>query len=125
MKRDDIYTVTFPVTEALLPADIHEKLSEIHRQLRRTASSSKPKGEITIAAFVTQPSEPEPPNEPGGLERNLLEICRLAHKHEVQHWLDAPGTDTEKLAAILPLARECLAVLRDATENRSGGPRRA
>lgn len=41
-------------------------------------------------------------------EELLEEICRLAHKHEVQSWLDANGTDAEKLEAILPLARELL-----------------
>jgi hypothetical protein len=39
----------------------------------------------------------------------LREICHLAHKHEVQYWLDAPGSDTEKLTKILVLAREALA----------------
>jgi hypothetical protein len=47
------------------------------------------------------------------LEALLAEICRLAHKHEVQTWLDAPGTDAEKLHAILSRSREALAIVRE------------
>jgi hypothetical protein len=49
------------------------------------------------------------------LELILAEICAIAHKHEVQRWLDYPGTDAEKLAKVLGLAREALALVR-------GGP---
>lgn len=46
------------------------------------------------------------------IEQLLSDICQLAHKHEVQYWLDAKGTDAEKLKAILTLARNALAVHR-------------
>lgn len=47
------------------------------------------------------------------MEQLLSDICHLAHKHEVQYWLDAPGTDGEKLAQILKLARDALALHND------------
>ena len=47
------------------------------------------------------------------LDGLLSEICRQAHKHEVQTWNDAPGTDAEKLRRILDAAREALAIVRD------------
>jgi hypothetical protein len=36
----------------------------------------------------------------------LDKIMKLAHKHEVQYWLDEPGTDAEKLGRILKIARD-------------------
>lgn len=39
----------------------------------------------------------------------LDKIMSLAHKHEVQYWLNAPGTDEEKLGRILNIAREAFA----------------
>jgi hypothetical protein len=47
------------------------------------------------------------------MQQLLSDITHLAHKHEVQYWLDAPGTDAEKLLAILSLARNALALQRD------------
>jgi hypothetical protein len=47
------------------------------------------------------------------LEALLGEICYQAHKHEVQHWNDAPGTDAEKLKRIIVAAREALAIVRE------------
>jgi len=41
----------------------------------------------------------------GALER----ILKIAFKHEVQYWLDEPGTDAEKLARIVSICREALA----------------
>jgi hypothetical protein len=38
----------------------------------------------------------------------LNEILKLAAKHEVQYWLDAPGTDAEKLAKIVRICRDAL-----------------
>ena len=38
----------------------------------------------------------------------LNEILKLAHKHEVQYWLDAPGTDAEKLVKIVRICRDAL-----------------
>jgi hypothetical protein len=38
----------------------------------------------------------------------VVAITKLAHKHEVQTWLDHPGTDADKLDAVLRLAREAL-----------------
>lgn len=35
------------------------------------------------------------------IEQLLLDICYQSHRHEVQYWLDAPGTDREKLDAVL------------------------
>jgi hypothetical protein len=46
------------------------------------------------------------------LEQLLADICHLSYKHEVQSWRDAPGTDAEKLAAVLKLARDGLAIVR-------------
>jgi tryptophan synthase alpha subunit len=46
------------------------------------------------------------------LEQLLSDICHLSHRHEVQHWLDAPGTPEERLRNILTLAREALYVQR-------------
>ena len=46
------------------------------------------------------------------IDQLLSDICHLAHKHEVQTWLDAPGTDAEKLQQVLMLARNTLAVHR-------------
>lgn len=46
------------------------------------------------------------------LDQLLSDICHLAHKHEVQTWKDAPGTDAEKLQQILRLSRDALAVVR-------------
>jgi len=46
------------------------------------------------------------------LEQLLSDICHQAHKHEVQYWLDAPGTDSEKLGNVLKLAREALHLVR-------------
>lgn len=39
-------------------------------------------------------------------------ICHVAHKHETQSWLDSPGTDTEKLKAVLRLARDARGLLK-------------
>jgi hypothetical protein len=39
----------------------------------------------------------------------LDEILKLAHKHEAQYWLDAPGTDAERLARIVKIGRNALA----------------
>lgn len=39
-------------------------------------------------------------------------ICFLSHKHEVQYWKDAPGTDAEKLAEVLQHARKGLALVK-------------
>lgn len=47
------------------------------------------------------------------LEQLLSDICFQAHKHEVQYWKDAEGTDAEKLAAILVMAREALWIVRN------------
>jgi len=47
------------------------------------------------------------------LEQLLGDICFQAHKHEVQNWLDAPGTDAERLQEVLRMARNALALLRD------------
>jgi hypothetical protein len=47
-------------------------------------------------------------------EQFFVQITKLAHKHEVQYWKDEPGTDAEKLAKILTLAREGLALVREA-----------
>ena len=47
------------------------------------------------------------------LEQLLSDICFTAHKHEVQYWLDAPGTDAEKLWEVQCMARNALALLRD------------
>jgi len=46
------------------------------------------------------------------LDNILSGICQQAHKHEVQHWLDAKGTDEEKLRRILFAAREALHLIR-------------
>lgn len=45
---------------------------------------------------------------PKTLKTALNEILKLAHKHEVQYWLDAPGTDAEKLAKIVTICRDAL-----------------
>ena len=45
------------------------------------------------------------------VEQLLSDICYLSHKHEVQYWLDAPGTPDEKLRQVLFLARKALAVV--------------
>ncbi len=47
------------------------------------------------------------------IEQLLGDICHLAHKHEVQYWLNAPGTDAKKLGQILKLSRKALAVFKD------------
>ena len=52
------------------------------------------------------------PSDIESLEQLLGDICHQAHKHEVQHWKDAPGTDAEKLRAVLDLAREALEIIR-------------
>ncbi len=59
------------------------------------------------------------------LAKILKEICHLAHKHEVHHWLDAPGTPEEKLKAILPKAREALAMANELVDNADRSPRTA
>jgi hypothetical protein len=42
--------------------------------------------------------------------RAALERClQIAFKHEVQYWLDEPGTDAEKLSRIVAEARAALA----------------
>jgi hypothetical protein len=41
--------------------------------------------------------------------KRFEQIARLAHKHEVQYWLDEPGTDAEKLGRILAIARDGIA----------------
>lgn len=49
-------------------------------------------------------------------------ILRLAFKHESQSWLDAPGTDEEKLGLVVGEARDLLELLDTAasrTEARS------
>lgn len=38
----------------------------------------------------------------------LAAILKQAHKHEVQYWLDAEGTDAEKLLRIVALCRDAL-----------------
>lgn len=48
-----------------------------------------------------------------GVEEALSRITTLAHKHEVQTWLDAKGTDEEKLRRILEIARDALFALRE------------
>ena len=40
------------------------------------------------------------------MRRALDKILTLAFKHEVQYWLDAPGTDAERLGQIVVICRE-------------------
>lgn len=47
------------------------------------------------------------------LEQLICDILHQSFKHEVQNWKDAPGTDAEKLAEIVKLARQALALLKD------------
>ena len=47
------------------------------------------------------------------IKKLLEEICFLSHKHEVQYWLDAPGSDEEKLRKVSTMAREALALVRN------------
>lgn len=47
------------------------------------------------------------------LDSLLSGICQQSYKHEVQHWLDAKGTDAEKLRRILDLARDALHLVRN------------
>lgn len=35
-------------------------------------------------------------------------ICGLSHRHEVQYWLDEPGTPEQRLGKILSIARSGL-----------------
>jgi len=51
------------------------------------------------------------------LDSLLAEICKQAHKHEVQHWLDAKGSDDEKLKRILGAARDALHLIRKPEDN--------
>lgn len=46
------------------------------------------------------------------IEQLFADICHLAHKHEVQTWKDATGTDAEKLKEVLKLARNGLGLIR-------------
>lgn len=46
------------------------------------------------------------------MEQLLCDICYESHKHEVQTWKDAPGTDAERLGVVLVLARKALALHR-------------
>lgn len=44
--------------------------------------------------------------------RSIAErILHLAFKHEVQTWLDAPGTDSQKLGRIVGEARDLIELL--------------
>ncbi len=55
--------------------------------------------------------------------RQLLEdICHTLHKHEVQTWKDCDGTDAERMATALILAREALAVVTDRLVPKATGP---
>lgn len=47
------------------------------------------------------------------IEQLLSDICHLAHRHEVQYWLDAPGNPVERLREILTLSREALHLVRE------------
>lgn len=40
---------------------------------------------------------------------DIKSALALSYKHEVEYWLDAPGTDAEKLAKITGILREALA----------------
>ncbi len=46
----------------------------------------------------------------------LLAACEatlaIAFKYEVQYWLDAPGTDAEKLAQIVGVMRDAIAAAK-------------
>lgn len=50
------------------------------------------------------------------LEQLFKDICHLSHKHQVQYWLDAPGTDDEKLRDILKMSRDGLALVQGRVE---------
>lgn len=50
------------------------------------------------------------------IEQLFGDICHLSHRHEVQYWLDAPGTPEERLRDILTLARKGLALVRGKIE---------
>lgn len=50
------------------------------------------------------------------LKFRLNEISHRAHKHEVQYWLDAPGTDDEKLAQILGSSRDMMGLVEEAAQ---------
>lgn len=54
------------------------------------------------------------------LKFRLNEIAYRAHKHEVQYWLNAPGTDDEKLGQILGSTREMLSLIYDADAKAEG-----
>lgn len=41
-------------------------------------------------------------------EAGIKMILKIAAKHEVQYWLDEPGTDAEKLARIVRICRDIL-----------------
>lgn len=51
------------------------------------------------------------------LEQLLSDICHVSHKHQDQYWLDAPGTDEEKLQNINALAREALYIFRNGSDD--------
>ncbi len=42
------------------------------------------------------------------LKAGLNAVLRLAFKHKVQYWLDAPGTDAEKLSKIVSICWNAL-----------------
>lgn len=54
------------------------------------------------------------------LKFRLNEIAHRAHKHEVQYWLNCPGTDDEKLGQILGSTREMLSLIDDADAEAEG-----
>lgn len=49
-------------------------------------------------------------------DKALEHILNLAAKHEVQYWLDATGTDAEKLRKIVTICRDALHEIREANE---------
>jgi hypothetical protein len=59
--------------------------------------------DLTPSAQEVEPLAGLGEASPLSMADTLKAIRTLAHKHEVQYWLDAPGTDAEKLAKIMPL----------------------
>lgn len=43
-------------------------------------------------------------------------LCKVSHRHEVQYWLDYPGTPEERLRIILDGLRSIRAMLVDLEE---------